>query len=124
MDQLPMEIMLNIMTQIMRMRIPSPPIIYPPGKQSKHNNTNNPNIQYINNNSNYYNYHPARKKLVDTYVQWSCMRLVNKRWYAVASSPGIYPKYERKKLIHLSKVAEEAHQYEGISFFHLLHGIH
>lgn len=55
---------------------------------------------------------PVKKKLVDAYVQWACLRLVCKRWNGIASLCGVYPKYERKKLVYLARVAEEANHYE------------
>eukprot|EP00026_Physarum_polycephalum_P009626 Phypoly_transcript_09754.p1 GENE.Phypoly_transcript_09754~~Phypoly_transcript_09754.p1 ORF type:complete len:340 (+),score=62.35 Phypoly_transcript_09754:58-1077(+) len=85
MENLPSELMINIITIVMRQRRHN-------GKSSKH--------------------HPVKKKLADAYVQWACLRLVSKRWYGMASLCVVYPKYERKKLVYLAKVAEEANQYE------------
>lgn len=86
MEHLPQELMINIITLVMRQRQRI-------GKSHKH--------------------HPVKKKLADAYVQWACLRLVCKRWYGIASLCVVYPKYERKKLVYLAKVAEEANQYEG-----------
>ena len=54
-----------------------------------------------------------KKKLADAYMQWACLRMVCKRWLGIASLCVVYPKYERKKLVYLARVAEEANQYEG-----------
>lgn len=66
-------------------------------------------------NGKSHKHHPVKKKLADAYVhvQWACLRLVCKRWHGIASLCVVYPKYERKKLVYLAKVAEEANHYEG-----------
>lgn len=91
MEQLPSELMINIITQVMRQR-----------PHHNHHHRNNKS-----------NKHPVKKKQAEAYLQWACLRLVCKRWHGIASLCAIYPKYERKKLVYLARVAEEANEYEG-----------
>lgn len=95
MEQLPSELMINIITQVIRQR-------HPPHNHHHHRN-NKSNKHFI-----------KKKQAAEAYLQWATLRLVCKRWYSLASLCVVYPKYERKKLVYLAKIAEEANQYEGI----------
>ncbi len=92
MNQLPTEIIISIMKQVMR------PLLLLQRRVNKP--------------------HPGKRKPVEeSHKQWARLRLVCKTWCEIASGSSIYPKFERKMLVCMAKVAEEAEQYEGMLAF-------